>query len=111
MTRRRQGGAIMVLVVVGLVVLVAVVGLAIDVSHLGLNKARLQSTVDASALAAAKVLDQLKGAEAPATAAALSVFGINAAAHPELNRVMNNGLEITVEYSATLNPFSPGTAP
>ena len=58
MTRKRQGGAVIVLVVVGLVALLAMAGLAIDMGHLGHNKARLQSTVDAAALAAAKVLDQ-----------------------------------------------------
>lgn len=111
MVRERQGGAVLVLVMVGLVALLAMAGLAMDMGHLGLNKARLQSTVDAAALAAAKVLDQTSGAEAPASDAALSVFGINAAAHPELNRVVNNGLEISVQYSNTLNPFAPGTAP
>ena len=99
------------LVVVGLVAILAMAGLAIDMGHLGLNKARLQSTVDAAALAAAKVLDQTSGAETPATTAALSVFGINAGAHPELNTAMGNGLQITLQYSNTLKPFVPGTVP
>ena len=111
MLRQRQRGAALVLVMVGLVALLAMVGLALDTGHLGLNKARLQSTVDSAALAAAKVLDQTSGAEQPASAAALSVFGINAAAHPELNQVMGNGLQITIQYSNTLNPFVPGTVP
>jgi hypothetical protein len=111
MLRHRQRGAALVLVMVGLVALLAMVGLAIDTGHLGFNKARLQSTVDAAALAAAKVLDQTSGAEGPASTAALSVFGINAAVHPELNQVMDNGLEITIQYSETLNPFVPGSAP
>jgi Flp pilus assembly protein TadG len=110
-TRRRQGGAVLLLVLIAIVALLALTGLAIDTGHLGLNKARLQSTVDAAALAAAKVLDQPNGAEAPATVAALGVFGINAADHPELQRVMNNGLQIQVQYSNTLQPFVPGTAP
>jgi len=111
MSRRcRQRGAAMVLVMVGLVALIAMVGLAIDVSHLGLNKARLQSTVDAAALAAAKVLDQT-GVEDQATAAAMNVLGINAAAHPELDDAVTNGLTVTVEYSSTLQPFTPGTTP
>lgn len=111
MARGRQSGAALVLVMAGLVALLAMAGLAIDMGHLGLNKARLQSTVDAAALAAAKILDQTQGAEAPATAAALSVLGINAAAHPELSQVVDNGLEVTVEYSNTLQPFAPGTTP
>jgi Flp pilus assembly protein TadG len=109
--RARQRGATLVMVVVGLVAILAVAGLAIDMGHLGLNKARLQSTVDAAALAAAKVIDQTSGATAPATSAALSVFGINAGAHPELNTAMSNGLNITVQYSNTLKPFAPGSVP
>ncbi len=111
MLRQRQGGAALVLVMVGLVALLAMAGLAIDTGHLGLNKARLQSTVDAAALAAAKVLDQTSGAELPASAAALSVLGINADAHPELDQVVDNGLDVTIQYSNTLNPFAPGTVP
>ena len=111
MLRERERGAALVLVMVGLVALIAIAGLAIDTAHVVLNKARLQSTVDAAALAAAKVLDQTSGAEQPASDAALSVFGINAADHPELNQVVGNGLDITIEYSNTLDPFVPGTAP
>jgi hypothetical protein len=111
MLRKQERGAVLVLVMVGLVALIAMVGLAIDTGHVALNKARLQSTVDAAALAAAKVLDQTSGAEQPASAAALSVFGINAAAHPELNQVVGNGLQITIQYSNTLDPFAPGTVP
>jgi Flp pilus assembly protein TadG len=110
-SRARERGATLVLVLVGIVAILAMVGLATDVGHLALNKARLQNTVDAAALAAAKILDQTSGAEAQASQAALSVFGINASAHPELNKVMGNGLNITILYSNTLQPFSPGTAP
>jgi Flp pilus assembly protein TadG len=111
MRRAQQRGAALVLVMVGLVALIAMAGLAIDTGHLGLNKARLQSTVDAAALAAAKVLDQTSGAEQPASDAALSVLGINAADHPELSQVVDNGLEVTIQYSNTLDPFVPGTVP
>jgi Flp pilus assembly protein TadG len=111
MERKHQEGAVLVLVMVGLLALIATAGLAIDMGHLGLNKARLQSTVDAAALAAAKVLDQTNGAEDPATVAAMSVFGINAASHAELNRVVDNGLDVSVQYSNTLQPFAPGTVP
>ena len=57
-TRRQQRGIVAVLVTVGLLALLAMVGLALETGHLVLNKSRLQSTVDAAALAAAKVLDQ-----------------------------------------------------
>ena len=100
--RRQQRGIVAVLVAVGLLALLVMVGLAIDIGHLVLNKSRLQSTVDAAALAAAKVLDQ-SGSEPQATVVARSVFDLNAAKQPELSRVLS-GAAITVQYSSTLNP-------
>ena len=76
-TPRQQRGIVAVLVAIGLLALLAMAGLAIDTGHLVLNKSRLQSTVDAAALAAAKVLDQT-GSRAQATAAARGVFALNA---------------------------------
>ena len=105
----RQRGIVAVLVAVGLLALLAMVGLALDSGHVILNKSRLQNTVDAAALAAAKVLDKT-GSEAQASTAATSVFDLNAANHPELNRVMS-GADITIQYSNTLNPFAPGSVP
>lgn len=109
--RARQRGATLVLVLIGLVAILAMVGLATDLSHVALNKARLQSTVDAAALAAAKSLDQTSGNTTDATTAALSVFGINANAHPELQQARSNGLQITVTFSNSLKPFNAGTSP
>jgi Flp pilus assembly protein TadG len=109
--RARERGGTLVIVLLGLIATLAMVGLAIDVSHLGHNKARLQSTVDAAALAAAKVLDQTGGSEAAATTAANDVFGINANSHPELDQARGNGLQVTLQYSNTLQPFVPGTTP
>src|SRR5512137_2213654 len=107
--QRQQRGIVAVLVAVALVALVAMVGLATDMGHVVLNKSRLQSTVDAAALAAAKVLDQT-GSEEQATTAAHSVFGLNAADQPELLIWLVDS-DITVQYSQLLNPFSPGTTP
>lgn len=109
--RARQHGGTLVVILLGIVAVLAMTGLAIDVSHLAHNKARLQSTVDAAALAAAKVLDQTSGAEDDASTAALSVFGINATAHRELDQARGNGLQVTMQYSNTLQPFVPGTTP
>jgi Flp pilus assembly protein TadG len=58
MTRRRERGATLILVVVGLLALIAMAGLALDTAHVLLNKSRLQSALDAAALAGAKSLDQ-----------------------------------------------------
>ena len=82
-TSGQQRGIVAVVVAMALLVLLAMAGLAIDIGHLVLNKSRLQSTVDAAALAAAKTLDQA-GSEDQATAAAHSTFDLNAAKFPEL---------------------------
>lgn len=110
MARGRECGATVVLVLVGLLALIAMAGLALDTAHVLLNKSRLQSALDAAALAAAKVLDQ-SASTATATAAAGSVFTLNLAQYPELRNQVNSGLTLVTEYSATLNPFSPGTTP
>jgi Flp pilus assembly protein TadG len=74
---RRQRGVALPLVVIGLVAMLALVGLALDTSHALTNKTRLQNTVDAAALAAAKAYDQSSDV-LDGNAAALSLFGINA---------------------------------
>ena len=106
---QRQRGIVAVMVAIALLALLAMVGLALDSGHVILNKSRLQNTVDASALAAAKVLDKT-GSETQATTAARSVFDLNATNQPELSQVMS-GADITVQYSNTLSPFAPGSAP
>src|SRR6266702_4847120 len=107
MVRQRERGATLVLVVVGLLALIAMAGLGLDTAHVLLNKARLQSALDAAALAGAKSLDA--SASTPtATGAAGSVFVKNVLPYSELN---NAGVTLITEYSSTLNPFSPGTTP
>lgn len=108
---RRQRGATLVLIAVAILALVAIAGLAIDTAHVLLNKARLQSALDAAALAGAKALDQTGGNTTVATAAAVDVFALNVASYPELQQAVAGGLSVTTQYSATLIPFSPGTAP
>ena len=112
-TPARQRGAILVLLAIAMLAVLAMGGLALDGSHVLLNKSRLQNSVDAAALAAAKELDQ-SGDEGRATAAALSLLGLNAAApgNRELGTSVSSGaLNVTVEYSSTLQPFTPGTTP
>ncbi len=109
----RQGGAILVLFAVAMLAILAMGGLALDGSHVLLNKARLQNTVDAAALAAAKILDQ-SGDVARANTAALSLLGLNGAAagNGELGRTVADGsLAVTVEFSNTLQPFAAGSTP
>lgn len=118
-TRRRnsgtppsnQRGVVLPIVAIGLLAILAVAGMALDGSHALANKTRMQNTVDAAALAAAKVLDQTTDA-AQATAAANSLFAINAdgAGNHELNDAYDAGdITVTVEFSTTVNPFAPGS--
>ncbi len=109
----RQGGAIIVLIAIAMLAILAMAGLALDGSHMFLNKARLQNSVDSAALAAAKILDQT-GDEARARTAVTSLLGLNAqtAGNQELGgAVSGGGLSVTVEFSSTLQPFTPGTSP
>jgi len=111
--RSRQRGAIMILFVVGMVAIIGIAGLALDSGHAMLNKSRLQNTVDAAALSAAKVLDATND-KVQATTAANGTFGDNAndVGNREIAESFNSGaLNVTVQYSSTLNPFTPGTEP
>ena len=111
---KRQRGVVLVLVTVAMLVMVGIVGLALDGSHAMLNKTRLQNTVDAAALSAAKTLDQTRGDEALAMNEALSMVTTNAAGlgHEEMQASLANGdMQVSVQFSNTLNPFVPGTTP
>jgi hypothetical protein len=108
-----QRGGVLVLFVVGMVAILAVAGLALDGGHSMLSKSRLQNAVDAAALHSAKLLND-SGDEALAEAAAFGMFAANAngAGNSEMARAYADGsLSVTVEFSATLNPFLPGTTP
>lgn len=111
MSRQRQRGGTLVLVAVAMLALIAIAGLAIDTAHVLLNKSRLQSALDAGALAAAKVLDQTGGNTASATLSANSVFALNVAQYSELHNAVAAGLALVTDYSNTLIPFNPGTTP
>jgi hypothetical protein len=104
-----QGGAVIVLLTAALVAILACAGLALDVSHQLINKTRLQNTVDAAALAGAKILDQTADTGLAATAA-LTMFADNAddPGNFELN---NASLTPTIQFSNTVAPFVPGTSP
>jgi Flp pilus assembly protein TadG len=109
----RQNGAIIVLIAVAMLAILAMGGLALDVSHMVLNKSRLQNTVDAAALSAAKILDQTNNT-ALARTEALNTMGLNAAAlgNRELrDSYSGGGMAVTVQFSSTLQPFAPGTTP
>lgn len=111
----RETGAVLVLYTLGMLAILLVAGLALDGSHAMLNKGRLQNTVDASALSAAKVLDQT-ASTALAQTAAVTMFADNAndAGNRELSIAYGGGggdIGITVEFSRTVAPFQAGSAP
>ena len=110
MAPRRERGAALVLVVIGMLALLAMAGLALDTAHVLLNKSRLQSALDAAALAAAKSLSGSTDTT-KADTAANSVFTLNVTPYPELQRAVTGGLTLTTQYSSTLIPFNAGTAP
>jgi len=112
-SRHKQRGAIMILVVVGMVALLAMAGLALDGSHAMLNKTRLQNAVDAAALGGAKELD-LTGDIFLARNEVEAIFGANGAAlgNGEMGGAYTDGtIDLEVQFSATLNPFVSGTIP
>ena len=113
-TKIRQKGVILPLMAIGLLAMLAVAGLALDSSHAFANKTRLQNTVDAAALAAAKAYDQSSDITI-GNVAAISLFGLNAdgAGNHEMNAAYDNGeINIVIQWSETLNPFvSAGLGP
>lgn len=107
-----QRGAVAILVAVAMATLILTAGMALDLGHAFLNKTRLQNTVDAAALAAARTLDDT-GNTALATAEAMQAFASNASAtgNRELSTAYGAGggdIQVTVEYSSTLPPFAAG---
>lgn len=113
-SRNSQRGAVAVLVAIAMGALILTAGLALDMGHAFLNKTRLQNSVDAAALAAAKTLDDT-GNTGLATAEALQAFQNNASAtgNRELSIAYGNGggdIQVTIEYSETLPPFAAGAA-
>lgn len=113
-SRHCQRGIALVFVTVALLALLLMAGLALDVGHATLNKARLQNATDAAALSAAKMLDATHSTVL-ATTAALTAFAnnANASGDQELAAAYANGagsLAVTVTYSSTLPPFTAGSA-
>lgn len=114
---RRQGGAVAALIVIALAAIMLMAALALDGSHMLLNKTRLQGAVDAAALSGAKTLGEVSGtlnASTLARDAALQTLGLNAAAagNGELADAMADigaGFANVEMASSVYGPFSfPG---
>ncbi len=109
-----QRGVVLVFVAAGLLAMIAMAGLALDLGHAYINKTRLQNTVDAAALSAAKKLDEANGNTAEATSAATTMFTLNANAtgNAELGAALAAGdVTVVTQFSNTLNPFAVGSVP
>lgn len=103
----------MVLFLIALVAIVGMAGLALDGGHTMLNKTRLQNTVDAAALSAAKTLDDTADIVlAEAEAHAMFANNGNADGNSEIGEAYQAGtLTVTVEFSSSLQPFVAGSSP
>ncbi|HEY0721817.1 MAG TPA: Tad domain-containing protein [Gammaproteobacteria bacterium] len=111
--QRRQRGAILPIVAISLVAILGMAALALDMSHAHLEKTRLQNSLDAAALSAAKVLDQTRSTQM-AEAEGRATFESNAQApgNQALGAALHEGsTTVIVEFSATLNPFVPASEP
>lgn len=111
--QRHQRGAAALIFVIGMVAIVGMAGLALDGGHIFLEKAQLQTAVDAAALGGAKGLDMTPGDLNAARGAASNVFGrtASAAGNDELGAAWSSGgINLTIQFSTTLNPFVPGSA-
>lgn len=110
---RSQRGVVIVMFALALLAMLGMAGLAIDFGHATLNKTRLQNSLDAAALAAAKVLDQTRD-QAQAREAAYAAFAANleAAGNAELGAVGASATPdaLNIEFSHKLQPFSPDGA-
>lgn len=112
--RHKQKGAVGILVIVGMIALLAMTGLALDGGHAMLNKTRLQNAVDAAALSGAKELDLTGSDVFQARAAVEAMFGANGTSvgNKEMGEAYADGtIQLEVQFSATLDPFVPGTIP
>lgn len=119
---RRQQGAVMVLVVIALLAILLMGALALDGSHMLLNKTRLQNAVDAAALSGAKELQTSFGggnASTLARSAALDTLARNAAAvgNAELGKAIGTSAAAVAGHTqvtfarSVYGPFSfPGPA-
>lgn len=101
-----QKGAVLPMVVIGMLAILGTAGLAIDLGHGYLNKTRLQSALDAAALSGARTLQLTSKDTVVATAHALDAFD----AHLEGEMSALNSADLVIQFSNRLRPFTNGTA-
>jgi Flp pilus assembly protein TadG len=106
-SKNTQRGAVLVLFTIGMLTILGIAGLALDGSHQMLNKARLQSAVDAAALASAKSLDET-ATMSEARDAAEAMFDTNAG-NLGNHEMAAADITVTTTFSANSNPFVAGS--
>ncbi len=106
-TVRKQKGLTLVLVTAAMLSLIGVAAFSIDVNHAMLNKARLQNSLDAAALAAAIVIDN-GGTTGEATTAANTTLTnmANATGNDEMDF---STATVAVQYSNDPEVFPDGS--
>ena len=105
---KKQRGAVVVILTVGMVALLAVAGLALDSGNLFLNKSKLQNAADASALSAAAAINAAGGNYQKAVDDANARF--QSVIATDGNQVLleaynSNEISLTVTTSPTVSPF------
>ena len=105
-SKKNQQGVVMVVVAIGAFVIVGMAGLALDYAHAVTNRARLQNSLDAAALGAARTLT-VTSSQAQADAAGRLIFtqNINAAENSDLLAGGATANTLTIEFSDTVKPF------
>ncbi len=116
---QRQRGTIIVMVVIAMAAVLLMAALALDGSHMLVNKTRLQNAVDAAALSGAKTLNAVLGATGAASLAQTAALdtlsrNANATGNQELAKAVGNNVAnfAKVELASSVyGPFSfPGPA-
>lgn len=113
---RAQRGSVMVLIVVALAAILLMAALALDGSHMLVNKTRLQNAVDAAALSGAKTLQQVMGsgnADSLAQDAARATFQLNAqaAGNDELAAALGEDPASLVQVDLAASVYGPFSFP
>ncbi len=97
---KRQQGAMLPIIALGMVVMLGIAGLAIDSSHMFLNGTRLQNALDAAAISAAKTLNRSGGNTTLASAHGTEAFNMHLVGELDSAEVT-----LDFEYAKSLKPF------
>lgn len=105
---KSQQGFVLVIVAIGAVAILGMVGMALDFAHAATNRARLQNSLDAAALGAARVL-KYTSSQTQAADAGRVIFRENilASENSDLLSGGANENDLTFEFSNTVKPFIP----